>query len=493
MRRTSIFISLFSLMFLVANSFLYAGGLESTAQTARRSTENLINAAVKPGTYVFAEKLVKMVGDGIDWYFDRLVIGAEKAQLAKISDDVVNGIGKGLSDLQIDHYTNRGLDTIEDLAHKFWLQDFSEQVLQASEVKIKPYFKGGIEYNSNVFYEPEAPKTRDELVWIWTPGVSINYPFGEDNRYRVGAVYEARFTQFTKYDEHSDIGQSLGAVGNFKLTDDFLFNVAEEFVKDAARAGTRSAEAIEYTDQIVTPSFTYNWRNWSFEGEYRNAIRDFESAIYRVFSYANNAFTTRLLRDLAPNFKGLVEYTLSHYDYAADETRVGHYTEVKAGVKGQLSERTSILARAGYQERSYKKHDIDYDIVVGDFRLTHRLTQRTNLDFYSHRTTQESQFTNNRAFDEKLIQGSANHLFTEKLRGRVGGWLARRDFDIVSTIGAVQVLRRDLVGSAFVGFDYAFRPWLITNLDYRYERSNSNNSNFDYTNNVVSLGMTMPL
>ena len=493
MRRTSIFISLFSLMFLTSRSFLNAGGLETTTRTVRTNTENFVNAAVKPGTYVFAEKLVRMVGDGIDWYFDRLVIGAEKAQLAKISDDVVTGIGQGLSDLQVDRFTNRSLNTVEEVAHKLWLEDFSKQVLEESDVKVRPYFKTGMEYDSNVFSEPEAPRTRDEVLWLYTPGVSINYPFGEDNRYRIGAVYEARITEFTNYNDHSDIGQSVGAVGNFKLLDNFFFNVTEEFVKDAARAGTRRAKRIEYMDQIISPTVVYNWRNWSFEGEYRNAIRDFDSAIYRVFSYANNAFTTRLLRDLAPNFRGLFEYTLSHYDYAADETRVGHYTEVRVGVKGQLSERTNILARAGYQQRSYKKHDTDYDIPVADFRLTHRLTNRTDLDFYGERMTHESQFTNNRAFDEKLIQGSVKHLFTEKLRGRVGGWLARRDFDIVSTIGAVQIHRRDLVGSVFVGFDYAFRSWLITNLDYRYERSNSNNSNFDYTNNVVSLGMTMPL
>ncbi len=493
MRRISVFISLFSLTFFFANSFLYAGGLESTTTAARTKTQEFVNAAVKPGTYVFAEKLVKLVGDGIDWYFDRLVIASEKAQIGKISNDVVTGMGKGLSDLKVDYYTNRGLDTVEDLAHKFWLQDFTQQVLQSSDVKIKPYFKGGFEYQSNVFSEPEAPKTRDEALWVWTPGVSINYPFGENNRYRIGAVYEARITEFTKYHQHDDIGQSLGAVGNFKLTDNFFFNVTEEFVKDVARAGTRSAKRVEYTDQIVTPSITYNWRNWSFEGEYKNAIRDFDSAIYRAFSYANNAFTSRFLRDLAPNFRGLVEYTFSHYDYAADATRVGHYYEIKTGVKGQLSKRTSILARIGYQDRDYRNHDTKYDIPAADFRLTHQLTQRTNLDFYGHITGQESQFTNNRAFEEKLVQGSANYLFNEKLRGRVGAWLARRDFDNVSTIGAVQILRRDLLGSIFVGLDYAFRPWLITNLDYRYERSNSNNSNFDYTNNVMSVGMTMPL
>ena len=489
MRRAFILISLFSLSLFLSYSSLNAGGLETT----RTKTQELVNAAVKPGTYVFAEKLVSLVGNGIDWYFDRLVIASEKAHVGQISNDVVNGFGKGLSDLQIDHYTNRGLDAVEGLAHRFWLEDFHQQVLQGTDVKVSPYFKGNFEYNSNVFYEPEAPKTRDEVLWVWTPGVSINYPFGEDGRYRIGAVYEARITEFTKYDSHDDIGQSLGAVGNFKLTDDLFFNVSEEFVKDAARAGTRSAEKVEYLDQIVTPSITYNWRNWSFEGEYKNAIRDFDSAIYRVFSYANNAFTTRLLRDLAPGFRGLVEYTFSHYDYAADETRVGHYNEIKAGFKGKLSERTDILARVGYQERGYRAHDTQFDIPVADFRLTHRLTDRTNLDFYGHRATQESQFTNNRAFDEKLLQGSGNYLFSERLRGRVGGWIARRDFDNVSTIGAVQILRRDLMGSIFVGLDYAFRPWLITNLDYRYERSNSNNSNFDYTNNVLQVGMTMPI
>ncbi len=489
MRKAFIFISLFSLTFFLTNSLLFAGGLETT----RTKTEEFVNATIKPGTYVFAEKLVKLVGDGVDWYFDRLVVVADKTQFSTISNDIVNGFGKGLTDLKVDYYTNGVLNSVEDLAHRFWLEDFNKQILKGTDVKVNPYFKSSMEYDSNVFYEPEAPKTRDELLWVWTPGVSINYPFGEDNRYRIGAVYEARITKFTKYEEHDDIGQSLGAVGNFKLTDDLFFNVTEEFVKDAARAGTRSAKRVEYTDQIVTPSIIYNWRNWTFEGEYKNAIRDFESAIYRTFSYDNNAFTTRLLRDIAPNFRALAEYTFSYYHYAADGTRVGHYNEVKAGFRGNLSERTTLLARGGYQGRDYRVHDTTYDIPVFDVRLTHRLTEKTNLDFYGHRTTQESQFTNNRAYDEKLVQGSANYLFNEQFRGRTGAWWARRDYDNTATIGAITGLRRDTLGSIFVGLDYAFRPWLVTNIDYRYERCNSNNSNFDYTNNVLQVGMTMPL
>ena len=92
-----------------------------------------------------------------------------------------------------------------------------------------------------------------------------------------------------------------------------------------------------------------------------------------------------------------------------------------------------------------------------------------------------------------MVQGSGSYVFNSKFRGRTGASFARREFENPATIGAIVSERRDILGTAFVGLDYIFRPWLIVNLDYKYERSNSNNSNFDYTNNIVALGMTMPL
>ncbi|MBI4394832.1 MAG: outer membrane beta-barrel protein [Candidatus Omnitrophica bacterium] len=496
MRRIYIFVAFISSVVLLANTSLYAGGLEgvrSGVTSVRSGTQKVVDKAIEPGTYEFAEKLVNLLGEAIDWYFDSLVKGADLLQMGEMSNSAVDGIGAGLTAMSVPASIDKGLDSIGELARKFWLEDFKNKVLEGTDVKVKPYFKGAFEYNSNVFLEPEAPKTRDEVLWIMTPGVSVNYPFGDKKQYRVGAVYEARITEFTKYGEHDDIGQSFGAIGNFKFTDQFYTNITEEFVQDAARAGTRSAKRVEYMDNKVTPTIGYHWRDWTFEGEYWNAIRDFESAIYRIFSYANNGFTTRAYRTLAPNFRGVVDYTFSHYDYAADETRVGHYNQFRAGVTGKLSDRTNLLARAGYQDREYRAHDTEFHIPVGDFRLTHSLTRRANLDFYFHRTTAESTFTNNRALDEKLGQISGNYLFNSKFRGRAGAAYIRHDFDREAATGAVLIKRRDHIGRVSVGVDYFFRPWLIMNLDYHYDRSNSNNSNFDYTNNQVAVGMTMPL
>ncbi|MBI4372622.1 MAG: outer membrane beta-barrel protein [Candidatus Omnitrophica bacterium] len=496
MRRNSIFFGIFSLVFLLTNTSLYAGGLEgvkSGANSLRSGTQKVVDGALQPGTYSFVEEFVDLLGKGIDWYFDLFVLGADTVKAGEISNGIVDGIGGGLNEMQIPATIDKGLDTIEDVTAKSGLPELRRQMTEATGIHVKPYFKGTVEYNSNVFLEPEAPKTRDEALWIWTPGVSVNYPFGDQKQHRVGAVYEARITEFTKYDEHDDVGQSVGVIGNFKLSDALYTNITEEFVQDAARAGTRSAKRIEYIDNKVSPTIGYHWRDWTFEGEYWNTIRDFESAIYRAFSYANNGATARAYRTLAPNFRGVVDYTFSYYDYAADETRVGHYNQFRAGVTGKLSERTNLLTRIGYQEREYRAHDTEFHIPVGDFRLTHRLTSKTNLDFYIHRTTAESTFTNNRALDEKLAQVSGNYLFNSKFRGRAGAAYIRHDFDRTAATGATVVKRRDHIGRLSVGLDYFFRPWLIMNLDYHYDRSNSNNSNFDYTNNQVALGMTMPL
>ena len=491
-----VFLFLFLGMSFLISSNLFADEpiqTEAAAPSTATGIQKVIDGALQPGTYEFVEKLVDLVGKGIDWYFDLLVKGADTSTIPTISNDIVEGIGQGLDDIRFTWATNSLLDGFEELTRKVWFKQFSDEVLQGTDVKVRPYFKGQFEYDSNVFLEPEAPKTRDEAVWTWTPGVSINYPFGDKKQYRVGAVYEARITDFTKYGEHSDIGQSFGAIANLRPTDEVYINVTEEFVQDAARAGTRSAKKVEYFDNKVTPTIGYHWRDWTFEGEYFNTIRDFDSSTYRAFSFANNGFVTRIYRTLAPNFRGLIDYTFSHYDYAADETRGGLFNQIRAGVTGKLSERTNILARVGYQDRHYWNHDTDFDIPVADVRLTHRLTSRTNLDFYFHRATQESSFTNNRAFDEKLVQGSGTYLFNPKLRGRAGSAFIRREFENEAATGRVLVQRRDIIGRAFVGFDYIFRPWLIVNVDYRYDRSNSNNSNFDYTNHQLTTGMTMPL
>ena len=482
--------------FFLSSSFLYAGDLgtaKSGANSIGVNARKVIDAALQPGTCPFIEGVVKFFGQGLDWSFDRLVVGADRAKVSEISDHVVSGMAQGLSDFKIDQGINQTLDAFEGLAKKFLANDFSSQILQGTPAKVKPYLKAGFEYNSNVFDEPEAPKTRDEVLWTWTPGVSVNFPFGADDRYRIGAVYEARFLEFGKYDQHDDIGQSFGALGNFKLTDNLYVNVTEEYVKDAARAGTAFVKRVEYEDQKVSPTVGYNWRDWTFETQYENAHRRYDSSIYDQFEYDNNVITGRAYRTLAPNFRGLLEYNYSHFDYDYDVTRPGRYHQGRVGVVGQLSERTGILARVGYMDRNYHSSKGEFDKPVADIRLRHTLTKRTDLDFYFHRTSYESTFTNNRFLDEKRFQASATYLFTSKLRGRTGGALIRQNYDAAAATGRVFIKRRDTVGNLFVGFDYAFRPWLLTSVDYRYERNNSNNSNFDYTNHGMALGLIMPL
>ncbi len=501
MRRYStltLFISLLS--FFVATSSVYAGGVDaekSSASGERTTVQKVVDATLQPGTYQFAEKLVKLVGDGLDWYFDRLVIGADKAQVSKISDDIVKGLGDGFNDIQVSNATDSVLNASEDLAKKFYITPFTQKILQGTDVKIKPYFKGGMEYDSNVFYEPEAPKTRDDVLWTWTPGVSVNFPFGDKKQYRIGAVYEARFQDFTRNAQHDNIGQSLGVIGNFKLTDSIYVNAAEEFVKDYARAGTVSAKRVGYRDQKVSPTVGYNWQVWTAEFQYENAARRYDANVFNIFEYNNNVYTGRLYRTLAPNFRGLLEYNYSNYHYMNDGTRDGRFHQFRTGFTGKLSERTNILARAGYMDRSYNRNhnafSSEFDQPVGDIRITHRLTNRTNLDLSYDRTAYESSFTANRFYKENQLQIQGTHLFNSKFRGRAGGSFARHDFPALAITGAVAVKRKDAIGTAFVGVDYAFRPWMIWNLDYKYERSNSNNSNFDYTNNQVATGITMPL
>ncbi|MBI1978114.1 MAG: outer membrane beta-barrel protein [Candidatus Omnitrophica bacterium] len=489
MRRALFLAFVFSLHFFLLNSSLYADDPEPT----KSDTQQVAETTFKLGAFPAIEKWVKELGRGLDWCLDRLVVGGDSIQLGKAANGVVGGIADGFRDLRVDTSVDQTFDAFESLGRRLWLPDWKEKVSKATPAEVKPYFKGSFEYDSNVFLEPKAPKRRDEAVWVWTPGVAINLPFGDEKQYRVGAVYEARFTEFTKYDEHDDVGQTLGAVADLKLTDDIYAKVTEEFIQDAARAGTRTAKKVEYTQNRVSPTVGYHWGDWTLEGQYWNEIRDFESAIYRAFSYANNGFLTTIYRTLFPNFRGLVDYSFSHYDYAADETRVGWYHQIRAGVTGQLSERSNLLARMGYQKRDYKAHDTQFDIPVWDVRLVHRLTSRTTLDFSFERTIEESAFTNNRAYDEKSFRAAGTYLFTQKLRGRAGTAFLRREYEREAFTGAVLVKRRDNIGRAFVGIDYIFRPWFIVNLDYRYDRSNSNNSNFDYTNNQVVLGMTMPL
>ena len=501
MRRTSILFLFISLVtFLFVNSSLYAGGLEDSkagANTERTKVQKVVDAALQPGTYQFAEKLVKLVGDGLDWYFDRLVVGADKAQVPQISDDIVNGIGLGLGDLQVDRSIDSVLNGVAGLAHKFYIADFDKKILKGTDVQVKPYFKSGIEYDSNVFYEPEFPKTRDDVIWTWTPGVSVNFPFGDQKQYRVGAVYEARLQDFTRNAPHDNVGQSFGALADFKLTDAIYVKATEEFVDDTARAGTVAAKRVFYTDNRVSPTVGYNWRDWTGEFQYEHALRRFDASIFNIFEYDNSVFTGRLYRTLAPNFRGLLEYNFSRYHYIKDATRNGDYHQFRMGVVGKLSERTDILGRIGYQDRNYERRgnlfSSEFDKPVGDIRLQHKLTNRTDLDFSYERTAHETTFTANRFYEEHILQGQGIHLFNAKFRGRAGASFARHDFPATAVTGLVAVKRKDAIGTAFVGLDYAFRPWMIWNLDYKYERSNSNNSNFDYTNNQVAVGMTMPL
>lgn len=408
----------------------------------------------------------------------------------------------------IENFGTTVLDGIENVVIKSGLVDLKKKAWKDLGLLIKPYFKTRYVLTSNVFKEPDVPDTdRTDNVFSFTPGFQAVYKMDKGV---LGAAYEATFRYFAQFEEQNTADQNFLVYANLFPTEDTYVRVSNRLKQEGATAGNSAFKPIDIKDNTVNVVVGRRLNDrWTAEFGYENYHHDFQNQIANVHDYNEHKFDERVYYQINDNVRAYSGFRLGLVSFHNNPSRDTLYWEIPVGIEGKLIWGINVLASVGIHRRNLEDSNRnDVTSVVTNLALERQFNDgKTLVSGGFLRRPVESSFSSATTYDEKLWYLNAKHLITSSLRGRAGMYWGNRDFEERITVGPrvivggrvfavspVTVVKRDdSVFGINLGVDYNVRKWLILHMDYAYNRRNSNISQLDYTENVFSLGSTIPL
>jgi len=356
---------------------------------------------------------------------------------------------------------------------------------------INPYLKSGFEFTNNVFKTPK-PYRRDE-IWTLTPGINATYTnqYGES-----GLSFESPYHYFTRHSEENVRDQSFAAFTDLHPNDQINIKLSEELTHTGGTSGARNVEPLQSLDNSVKAGVTYDVTDKaSVEAGYKNFMREFNGEFNDAFNYSENEFYGEGFYTINEQIKPFIGYHLGFIHYDETRSRNATYHEFPIGARGILPwGQVQYEAGTGLYFRN-QQADARNDLatVIWNANLKKQFTERTAATLGFSRHPVESTFDDAETSDDNRLYTNITHRLTERLRLRIDSSYTNKHFDHRSTVGPDTVRRNDNIFSLGMGFDFALRKWMIYNIDYRLERRNSNLTPFDYTENRIVTGVTIPL
>ena len=415
---------------------------------------------------------------------------------ASFANETIQGLGD---------FFSKQLDGIEKLVIDSGLPKAKWDTYKNTGLLIKPFFKTRYDLTSNVFTAPDTNSDHTDNVFSFTPGFQAIYK----NKWGVvGMAYEAMFRYYAQFSEQNTQDQKFLVFANLFPVENTYVRVSNRLEQQGPAAGNSAFEPVDIRDNKVNVVAGYVSGDWTYEIGYKNNDRKFQSQIAKIYSFNEDVYDFRLYRKLDENIRTWSGLRLGQVDFYKNRSRDTFYFEIPVGIEAKIWWGINLNASVGLHHRNLEnagRNDITH--VVTNISLQKEFNDgKTSVDGGFLRRDVESSFSTATTYDEKLWYVNAKHLVTPKIRARMGLYVANRDFEErvftgtrIVVLGRVfvtpptQVKRDDNVFGFNMGFDFNVRKWLIFHLDYQYNRRNSNISSLDYTENVLSLGSTIPL
>jgi hypothetical protein len=354
------------------------------------------------------------------------------------------------------------------------------QGIRVGKGRLKGGFSTQGQFDSNVYLTNRG--TTKDYIFTLSPKLLYDLPFGIDERHLFQAMYSSEGGLFC--DQTSQNYYNQQAAGNLNLKLPFgFFNVNDKWVDTTDRAGTEFTSRVHRIENTASATLGVERNKLSYEFNYQNYYEGYFKPQYKNLGYYENDFKNTFFYQLFPKTKALVEYTFGMLDYFANSSRSGHFNQVVAGLKGDLTGKTVGIAKAGFQIRDYDNGK-GYAGFIGDLGFITTFTERTQLTVMYHTTPVESTASSGNYYTSNMLSAQLD----QKLIGHLSAMLKTEvDLDHYPQINAgMNKKRQDWIFRESVWLYYNVKKWGKLGLGYDFARRSSNAGSESYTDNLVS-------
>jgi len=377
------------------------------------------------------------------------------------------------------------------LATLAWADSASAQGLALGPFRVLPSLEFSIEYDDNILLTKDDKL--DDIIFHIIPGISQELP---SRKYAIRLGYQAdvlRYADNTDLDTvhhqaladarvNFNFGLGLRLTDRFLITDDFAGFPVPELTERVERWENTLDVGADYTvRERYTFDINYRWFmvDYKDDPDFDQFDRD-DHTIAGTFFYRVLPKTSVL---------GEVNYNIVRYDepaVAAD--RDSNAWRFLVGVKGDLTAKTSVLLRIGWEWRDYDNRQ-DWDGLVAEGSIIWKYREPSQVRIFGGRANVESLFEGTNYYVSSFGGVEVSHFLSDRVILRVRGLGGVNQYPEDPTLGVGSADRTDHFIEAGASVKYQMRRWLAFELGYNFLWLNSNFDEFDYTDNRVKASV----
>ena len=342
-------------------------------------------------------------------------------------------------------------------------------------------------YDDNIYLDPES-KTADMINEV-NPRVFMDLPFGIDERHNFQVLYNAKLGSYLNHSKNNYQDQDVTGLLNFQLPFGY-FAFRDFFNKTSDRAGTEFTTLLRRTENTGEVFLGTEFNKLANEVAYGHFSRHFNALDLNNYNYTEDVGTDTLYYQLFPKTKALLEYNYAVIDYTKDNSRDGHFNQIRAGFKGDLTGKTIGVAKFGYQNREYNDAgEKGFDHFVAEIGTYTKFSDRTQLRLTFWDTAIESIYENNNYYNNNSLQMELEQRLARNYTLICNLGIDRNLYPEVSPTANKK--RRDTILNAGLALEYQAKEWIKAKVGYGFAKDFSNIDTQDYTDNQVMVSITL--
>ncbi|MDP2920979.1 MAG: outer membrane beta-barrel protein [Candidatus Omnitrophota bacterium] len=362
--------------------------------------------------------------------------------------------------------------------------EYYEEDVKPEKARISPWGEIKLTYDDNLFLDKDDKKS-DVLITL-TPGVTAYLPFSDN---LLTLDYHVDFNRYMDYSNQDATNHFL--YGNLELNwRDVTFNIYDKFSNSYERPSTEDTSRVRKYDNRAGITANAQKDRLGIQLGFENFTRDYKStAAYDLYDRTERIYSAMLTHQTFEKTKLLAEYDFGQIRYDSNAIRSdSDFHQFLVGAIGDLTPKTTATIKVGVQARNYENSstpDFSSGVVYAD--LTHEFSEKDALKLSFLRTANESTYQTNNYYTLNDIHGTYDHFFTPKLLGFLTGLYQDHSYPNESTEGGVTKKRQDNYYSMGAGMKYYIRKWFTVTFQAEHIWRDSNFSNYNYQDNLITI------
>jgi hypothetical protein len=347
------------------------------------------------------------------------------------------------------------------------------------------------------FTSPRRPKHPIQIAPDNTAPGGMQYSLADYDEVGRHQLYLAGNLDYMNYSSNSDLNHvegDLSGLFQFKPGSRLVLRALDKYTRgqDVFNMASATAENERiYDSNIFGAGGSWQFADkFSLELNYQNFLLEYDEEINDFMNRTDHGFDGSLVYEHSPKTDIFLEYQYLLADYDEDEMPDNDNTYVDVGVNWQATVKTSLMAKAGYQQVDYEYEDSSAALaddsesglhfeVQGIWKATHRSSLLLNTK-YGIEQSDTAQAQNKTVFAGRV---AFDHRFTDRIRGDVNLVYENSDygqFDGSDRTDDRWYLKPEL--------QYALKKWLYFNVYCSLDKKDSTFDGLDYDTATVGIG-----